>query len=273
MPAGACQRRGTRVMETDRERAAFPMSSPESTIRGACTPARSDRVHLTFSRAADVGGVGHAISGRLSSQACARTRRLWYSGQMNTAPAAAPRHLSLDELRASLQNVRDAPRERGRVHLVVRRPTTETRETLEQGVLDEAEGLVGDNWRARVSPRTADAGPHPDTQITLMSVRAIGAISPDEARWPLAGDQLFVDLDLTYAHVPPGTRLQVGDAVLEVTAQPHTGCGKFIERFGVDAMKWVNSPEGRDLNLRGIYARVVTAGRVSPGDVIAKVGA
>ena len=103
-----------------------------------------------------------------------------------------------------------------------------------------------------------------------MSMRAIGAISPDETRWPLAGDQLFVDLDLTLTNLPPGTRLQVGGAVLEVTAQPHTGCGKFVERFGVDAMKWVNSPEGRELNLRGIYAKVVAAGRVRPGDTITK---
>ena len=110
-------------------------------------------------------------------------------------------------------------------------------------------------------------------QITLMSVRAIGAISPDETRWPLAGDQLFVDLDLTYRNLPPGTRLQVGDAVLEVTEQLHTGCGKFIERFGLDAMKWVNSPEGRDLNLRGIYAKVVTSGRIRRGDAVSKVGA
>ncbi len=154
----------------------------------------------------------------------------------------------------------------------MRRPAVEARETLEEGALDEAEGLVGDNWRARSSSRTTDGSPHPDMQITLMSVRAIGAISPDDTRWPLAGDQLFVDLDLTYRNLPPGTRLQVGDAVLEVTEQLHTGCGKFVERFGLDAMKWVNSPEGRDLNLRGIYAKVVTSGRIRRGDAISKAG-
>jgi hypothetical protein len=192
---------------------------------------------------------------------------------MEIASGAAPRHLDLDELRATLPHIRQAPTDIGTLRLIVRRPAVEARETLEEGALDEAEGLVGDNWRSRSSSRTSDGSPHPGTQITLMSVGAIGAISPDEARWPLAGDQLFVDLDLTYRNLPPGTRLQIGDAVLEVTDQPHTGCGKFIERFGVDAMKWVNSPEGRELNLRGIYARVVTSGRIHRGDTISKIGA
>jgi len=105
-------------------------------------------------------------------------------------------------------------------------------------------------------------------QLTLMSTRAIAAITPDEDRWPLAGDQMFVDLDLTEEHLPPGTRLHIGDAIVVVTTQPHTGCGKFVERFGVDAMKWVNSAEGRHLHLRGIYVRVVQEGRIRRGDHI-----
>jgi MOSC domain-containing protein YiiM len=192
---------------------------------------------------------------------------------METASSAAPRLLDLDELRATLPHIRQAPTDTGALRLIVRRPAVEARETLEEGALDEAEGLVGDNWHARASSRTTDASPHPGTQITLMSVRAIGAISPDEGRWPLAGDQLFVDLDLTYRNLPPGTRVRVGDAVLEVTEQPHTGCAKFIERFGLDAMKWVNSPEGRELNLRGIYARVVKSGRIHRGDTLSKLAA
>lgn len=156
------------------------------------------------------------------------------------------------------------------MHLIVKRPAEGARELLAEGEFDPATGLVGDTWHARHSRRTPDGSPHPGMQITLMSVRAIGAISPDEARWPLAGDQLFVDLDLAAGNLPPGTRLHVGDAVLEVTDQQHTGCGKFVERFGVDAMKWVNSPNGRALNLRGIYARVVQHGRVRHGDAIQK---
>jgi hypothetical protein len=180
-------------------------------------------------------------------------------------------HRTWDELRAALDVIRQAPADHGTVRLVVRRPEENRREVLEEGLFEEADGLSGDTWRMRQSRRTSDGSPHPDMQLTLMGVRAIAAISPDETRWPLAGDQLFVDLDLAQVNLPPRTRLQVGEAVLEVTEQMHTGCGKFVERFGLDAMKWVNSPEGRELNLRGIYAKVVVAGRVRPGDGITKV--
>jgi MOSC domain-containing protein YiiM len=183
-------------------------------------------------------------------------------------PTAELQHRSLARLNAALDLVRDAPRDRGVLHLIVRRPAVGVREVLEEGELAPDTGLVGDTWHVRHSPRTDDGAPHPDTQITLMSVRAIGAITSDETRWPLAGDQLFVDLDLASANLPAGTRLQVGGAELEVTAQPHTGCGKFVARFGVDAMKWVNAPDGRALNLRGIYAKVVQGGHVRQGDAV-----
>ena len=187
---------------------------------------------------------------------------------METTPAIA--HRSLDQLRAFVPHIAEAPRAQGTVRLVVRRPAVGVREVLEAGRLLPEEGLAGDTWRARACSRSADGSPRPDMQITLMSVRAIAAICPDDTRWPLAGDQLFVDLDLSGENLPPGTRLAIGDSVLEVTAQPHTGCGKFIERFGVDAMKWVNSTEGRALNLRGIYAKVVIAGQIRVGDTITK---
>jgi MOSC domain-containing protein YiiM len=145
------------------------------------------------------------------------------------------------------------------------------REVLEEGVLDVAEGLVGDDWRARGSSSTPDGAAHPDRQVTLMSSRVASLLAPERERWPLAGDQLYVDLDLRPENLPPGTRLRVGSAVLEVTAEPHTGCAKFTERFGHAAIRLVNSPAGRALRLRGMYAKVVESGTVRPGDRIVKL--
>jgi MOSC domain-containing protein len=165
------------------------------------------------------------------------------------------------ELEAGLEQIRRSPADRGSVELIVARPAEGERELLEIGVLDEAEGLIGDRW----------SDDDPRTQLTLTNARAVALVAIDPDRRALAGDQLYVDLDLGGANLPPGTRLSVGDAVIEVTDVPHTGCGKFIKRFGVEAQKFVNSPAGRELNLRGVNARVITGGAVRVGDTIAKV--
>lgn len=186
-------------------------------------------------------------------------------------PPSAPERPTRAQLDARLDHVRQAPRDVGRLELIVRRPQVDGREVLAEGELSVEVGLVGDSWSQRPSSRTTDRRPHPDMQINVMSVRAAEAVAGPIKRWPLAGDQLFVDLDVSGANVPPGTRLAVGDAVLEVTAQPHTGCSKFAARFGADALAWVNAPEGRALNLRGINAKVVQAGRVRVGDVVRRL--
>jgi MOSC domain-containing protein YiiM len=183
------------------------------------------------------------------------------------------KHLTMTELEAGLPEVSQSPADAGRLELIVRRPGVGEREVLAEGQLDLSVGLVGDTWNARASSRMPDRTPHPDMQINVMNARAIDLIAGDQQRWPLAGDQLFVDLDLSAANLPPGTRLALGDAVIEVTAQPHTGCDKFVSRFGVDAMKFVNSAVGRTLNLRGINARVVVPGRIRAGDTVRKVAA
>jgi len=185
---------------------------------------------------------------------------------MKTPTADAKLHLAADELLAGLAHIRQAPADDGRLELIVRRPAVGEREILEEGRLDLADGLIGDTWKARPSSRTADRSAHPDMQVNIMGARVIDLVARRRDRWALAGDQLFLDMDLSTANLAAGTRLAIGSAVLEVTAQPHTGCGKFIERFGLEAMKFVNSPTGRTLNLRGINARVVQSGVVRAGD-------
>lgn len=183
----------------------------------------------------------------------------------------AVKHLTMAELEAGLDEIRRSPKDEGVIELIVRRPRTEEREVLEEGQLDLIEGLVRDNWSTRGSSRTADGSAHPEMQINIMNSRVIALVAQDKERWKLAGDQFFIDLDLSAENLPPGTRLALGSAVLEVTAQPHTGCQKFVARFGADAMKFVNSPVGRELHLRGINAKVIQPGRVRVGDKAKKL--
>ena len=185
-------------------------------------------------------------------------------------PTLSVRHLTRAELEAGLDAIRSAPRDAGVVQMIVRRPALGEREVLDRGEVDVVEGFVGDTWRSRGNHRTSDGLAHPGTQVTIMGARTIALIATDASRWPLAGDQLFVDLHLGVENLPPGTCLEIGSAVLQVSAEPHTGCGKFVKRFGVDAMKFVNSPVGRSLGLRGINAKVVRNGVIRVGDTARK---
>lgn len=179
--------------------------------------------------------------------------------------------LTKEELEAGLPGIRQAPKDEGELKLIVRRPKVDAREIITEAQLDPVEGLVGDSWRYRRSSRSADGLAHPDMQLNIMNTRVIGLIAPDEARWQWAGDQLFLDLDLSKDNLPAGTKLALGTAIIEVTAEPHTGCKKFVKRFGLEAMKFVNSPVGRELQLRGINARVLQAGVIRVGDAAKKL--
>ncbi|MEM7032786.1 MAG: MOSC domain-containing protein [Chloroflexota bacterium] len=181
------------------------------------------------------------------------------------------KQLTRPELEAGLDEIRQSPKDEGTLKMIVRRPQVDEREVLDEGKLDLAEGLVGDNWLSRGSSSTADGSANPDTQLNIMNARVIDLITQDKERWPLAGDQLFLDLDLSVENLPPGTKLTLGSSIIEVTPEPHTGCQKFVKRFGADAMQFVNSPLGREMGLRGICAKVVQNGTIRVGDVAKKV--
>ena len=180
---------------------------------------------------------------------------------------AAP-HRSAAELEAALDLLRGAPRETGSLALVVRRPAEGVREILTEGTLDLDGGLLGDNWLERTTAAARESGRHLKAQLNVMSARMVGLLTADPEAQALAGDQLFVDLDISHTNLPSGSRLAFGDPaggpVIEVTDKPHNGCKKFLHRFGQDALEFVNSPTGKELRLRGFNARVVRPGTVRP---------
>lgn len=170
---------------------------------------------------------------------------------------------AMSELETGLDEICRSPRNEGRLEMIVRRPLKGQREVLEEGQLTLDEGLAGDCWKSH--------DPHHDMQINIMNSRAIALVAGSKDRWPLAGDQLYIDLDLSEANLPPGTTLQLGSALVEITTTPHTGCVKFAARFGADAVKFVNSFRGKELHLRGLNARVVKPGAIRKGDVVRKI--
>jgi len=175
------------------------------------------------------------------------------------------KQLTKTELEAGLDHIRLSPKDEGLLELIVCRPEVERRQELQNAELDVERGLVGDNWTERPSSRTQDGSPHPDMQINIMNSRVVALVAQEKDRWQLAGDQLFIDMDLSKENLPAGARIALGSAILEVTAPPHTGCHKFVARFGLEAMQFVNSDLGKQLCLRGINAKVVQSGAVSVG--------
>ena len=181
-------------------------------------------------------------------------------------------HRSAEELEAGFDDILQSPRDVGTLELIVCRPQVDEREILEVGQLNAEIGLVGDNWRVRGSSSRPDRSANPNAQLTMMNSRAAALVAGPKQRWALAGDQLFLDLDLSDDHLPAGTRLSLGSAVIEITEDPHRGCAKFAARFGNAALRFVNTGVGMTLNLRGRHARVVTSGEVKRGDPVRVLG-
>ncbi len=195
-------------------------------------------------------------------------------------------HLTTEQLEAGLELIRQSPTDDGRLEMIVQRPTEGERVVLDIGELNTEEGLAGDSWNVRGSRRTDDGTSHPDMQINIMNSRVLALVAQRPDRMHLAGDQLVVDLDLSAINLPAWTRLAIGDAVIdmsgdyhptgegaiiEITDQPHSGCGKFTRRFGLEAHRFVNSELGKELRLRGVNARVLVPGTIRQGDVIRKI--
>ena len=183
---------------------------------------------------------------------------------------AEVKHLTTDELQQGLDHILASPKDEGELKLIVYRPDVNQRESVAEGLLDAEHGLVGDNWLTRGSG-APDGAAHAEMQLNIMNARVAALVAHDPARMPLAGDQLYLDLDLSNENLPPGTRLALGEAIIEVTPPPHTGCRKFAARFGKDAIVFVNSGLGRKKNFRGICARVKQGGAIKVGDVARKI--
>jgi hypothetical protein len=181
------------------------------------------------------------------------------------------KHLTTAELEAALDHLRQTPKDDGLLHLIVARPDVDQREVLDEAELDVALGLVGDNWSVRGSRRTPDGSAHPEMQINIMNSRVTALVAQEKDRWPLAGDQLYIEMDLSKENLPAGARIAVGSAVLEVSSLPHTGCHKFVSRFGLEAMQFVNSELGKQMCLRGINARIVQGGTIKVGQTAKKI--
>ena len=181
------------------------------------------------------------------------------------------KHLTMSELEAGLDEIRRAPKDEGVLELIVRRPAVNDREILESAELHLDEGLIGDSWKRRTSKSTPDGSPNPLMQLNIMNWRVTALVAQDKDRWQLAGDQLYLNMDLSEENVPAGTRLCLGSALIEVTPPPHLGCQKFVARFGLDAMKFVNSPLGKQLHLRGLNTKVIQGGIIRVGDVARKI--
>jgi MOSC domain-containing protein YiiM len=180
-------------------------------------------------------------------------------------------HPNLDTLETGLTNIQNSPRDNGSLEMIVVRPEKKHRATLQECELSLKRGVEGDHWAKGCWKSLPDGSPDPDVQVTLMNSRCLELISASKSQWPLAGDNLIVDMDLSIHNLQPGQKLSVGSAVLQITSVPHTGCNNFKERFGVDSLKFISSKKGKELRLRGIYARVVQDGYVKLGDRVKKI--
>ena len=180
-------------------------------------------------------------------------------------------HSTKDQLAELVPHILDAPRDGGKIEMLVRRPTQDEREVVEFAQLRADVGMVGDDWFERGKAASQDGSVDPQYQLTVMSSRVVQAVAGSRDRWPLAGDQIYVDMLLGTEELASGTRLAIGSAVIEVSSVPHTGCKKFVGRFGADALRFVNTGDGKPRRFRGLNASVVIDGECKVGDLVTRI--
>ena len=180
----------------------------------------------------------------------------------------------MEDLEADMEYILSSPGEEGILRLIVTRPNVDERQVLEEAEMNTETGLEGDSWKTRAEIKAENTGEFSTVnQINVMNARAAEAVAGEIRHWKLAGDQLYVDFDISTRNLPAGSLLAIGSAVLRISEKPHTGCGKFKSRFGSDALKFVNSEEGRKNRLRGLNASVFKGGRIRTGDKVFKLKA
>lgn len=195
-----------------------------------------------------------------------RSRYCWPTGAGTGHTARMQRTTA--ELESLLEGILGAPNDGGPIEMIVRRPGENEREVVKSAELTPDGGLVGDDWINRVDD---NGEPHHAAQLTLMNARVAGAVAVTRERWPLAGDQIYVDMDISETNLPPGSRIRIGEAVVEISRVPHTGCAKFAGRFGSEALRFANVGPGRENRFRGVNAFVVEGGTFAVGDKITKL--
>ncbi len=181
-------------------------------------------------------------------------------------------HRTMEELKAGLPDIVASPADNGSLAAIVVRPDYGMRLDVQSRKISLAGGVEGDRWATACWRTLPDGSSNPDVQVCIMNSRCISLIAGEREAWPMAGDNLFIDMDLSPGNIAPGQKLAVGETIIEITDIPHTGCQKFIDRYGRHACVFVNTGEGKKLKLRGIYAQVVKDGTVNVGDRVTKIG-
>jgi len=174
--------------------------------------------------------------------------------------------VTTDEINSNLSFILSSPKDVGKIESIIVRRRKNERELRKEVFLSPEKGVEGDRWYD-----LSKGKPDPRRQLTIINSRLIKLLAQSVERMQLAGDNLIIDLDISDANLPVGQRLTIGKVMVEITDVPHTGCSRFAERYGNDAVEFINAPERSSLRLRGVYAKFLNSGLIHVGDIIKKI--